>query len=423
MEKLKIGILTEWFWPLIGGPAIHTYELIEWLIQKGHEVHLLIFPTDYSKLSKRDLLDLPCIVHCIRYPERGNFYGDYTDKWTFIFEMAFRNARYVWDLNLDILHGHTPMSSYLTTVLGKMINLPTLITLHLNVNLALSIAKKCISRCQYMEIDKCLGCDGITDEKIWNIGIKKFFIQSADRIITPSVLIKNILIKHYKFKDNVSCVPFWVDLSRFELPRKDAALLKKFKINKKQRAILYCGHILKIKGVEYLIRAMPEILKKVTNCKLLITGKIYHKDRFYINIRNLIKQLKIENDVVFVGRVEYGSIPKLYSIADLLILPSLEEAQPLVLLEAMAAKIPIIANSLDTIKEFIDDGKNGILVNEGNSEEISKAAIRIFKSNRLRQRLVQNGYGTVEEKFSKDRIIPKILKVYKQEISNYFHKP
>jgi glycosyltransferase involved in cell wall biosynthesis len=428
IKKLRIGIVTRWFWPFIGGPAIHVYELVNWLAQKGHEVHLLIPPEEYLGLKKKNSLSLPCVVHYIRYPEIKDFFKiGYIDNWTYYFKIAFRNAQYIRNLKLDILHGHTPNFSYLTNILGKMINVPTIITLHFSVRLGLSIDEKCFLYCQSMDLDKCLNCSnsGISNikEKIWNIGIKKIFIQSTNRIITTSKLIKNNLIKHYKFMNNISCVPNWVDLQRFKFTKDDPDLLNKFKINKKEKIILYCGHIFERKGIEYLIQAMPEISRNINDCKLLITGELNSKDPFHTKIGELINQLRLENNIIFVGYFGYKDMPKLYSIADLFILPSLEEAQPLVLLEAMAARVPIVTTSLDPIKEVIKDGENGILVKPRNSEEISKAAIRILKDNKLIQRLVQKGYKTVKQKFSKDKVIPKILKIYKQEIGKYFQKP
>ncbi len=423
-KKLKIGIVTKWFWPFIGGPAIHVYELVNWLAKEGHEVHLLIPPEEYLGLIKQRYLNLPCVLHFIRYPEIKDFFKiDNMDNWAYYFNIAFKNAQYIRNLNLDILHGHTPNFSYLTNILGKMINVPTIITLHFNVGLSLSIDQKCFLYCQSMDLDRCLSCSklGIPNikGKIWNIGIKKIFLQSANRIITTSKLIKNNLIQHYKIMNNISCVPNWVDLQRFKLRKKDTGLLRKLKINKKEKIILYCGQIYKRKGIEYLIQAMPEISRKINDCKLLITGELDSKNAFHIKIHELINQLKLKNNIIFIGYFKYMDMPKLYSIADLFILPSLEEAQPLAILEALAAKVPIVTTSLVTIKEIIKDGENGILIKPRNSEEISRAAIRILKDNKLLQRLVQKGYKTAKQKFSKDDVIPKILKIYRQEIGKY----
>lgn len=425
MKRLKIGIVARWFWPFMGGVAVHVYELVNWFVQKGHEVHLLLPPEEYLGLKKENSLRLPCVAHYIRYPEIKDFFkiGD-RDNWTYYFKTAFSNAQYIRNLNLDILHGHTPNFSFLTNILGKMINVPTINTLHLSLLLGLSIDQKCLLYCQSMDLDKCLNCTypGISNikEKIWNLGIKKIFIQSANRFITTSKLTKNILLKYYKFPNNISYVPNWVDLQRFKFTKEDTDLLKKFKINKKEKIVFYCGSIFERKGIEYLIQAMPEILRKINDCKLLITGELNSEDPFHTKIYELINRLRLENNIIFSGFFGYKEIPKLYSIADLLILPSLEEAQPLVLLEAMAARVPIVTTSLDPIKEVIKDGENGMLVRPKNSEEISKAAIKIMKDNKLTQRLVQKGYKTVKERFSKDKVMPKILKIYIQEICKYF---
>jgi glycosyltransferase involved in cell wall biosynthesis len=389
-KRLKIGIVARWFWPFVGGVATHTYELVNWLARKGHEVHLLLPPDEYLGLKNENSLRLPCTLHCIRYQEiEDSFTIDGIDNWPYYFKIAFRNAQYIKNLHLDILHGHTPNFSYLTNILGKMINIPTIISLHLSVRLGISISRKCLLHCQFMELDKCLNCSKLgfpnIKERIWNIGIKTYGI----------------------------------DLRRFKFKIPDKSLLSKFKIKKNEKIIFYCGSIYERKGIEYLIQAIPEILRKINDCKLVITGKLNSKDPFHTKIHELISRLNLENKIIFVGYFAYMDIPKLYSIADLFIFPSLEEQQPIVLLEAMAARVPIVTTSLDPIKEVIKDGENGIFVKPRSSEEISRAAIRILKDNKLIQRLVQKGYKTVK-KLSTDKVMPEISKIYKQEISKYF---
>jgi glycosyltransferase involved in cell wall biosynthesis len=423
-KRLKIGIVARWFWPFVGGVATHTYELVNWLARKGHEVHLLLPPDEYLGLKNENSLRLPCTLHCIRYQEiEDSFTIDGIDNWPYYFKIAFRNAQYIKNLHLDILHGHTPNFSYLTNILGKMINIPTIISLHLSVRLGISISRKCLLHCQFMELDKCLNCSKLgfpnIKERIWNIGIKKILLQSASRIITQSKTVKYYLLKYYKFRDNISYVPYGIDLRRFKFKIPDKSLLSKFKIKKNEKIIFYCGSIYERKGIEYLIQAIPEILRKINDCKLVITGKLNSKDPFHTKIHELISRLNLENKIIFVGYFAYMDIPKLYSIADLFIFPSLEEQQPIVLLEAMAARVPIVTTSLDPIKEVIKDGENGIFVKPRSSEEISRAAIRILKDNKLIQRLVQKGYKTVK-KLSTDKVMPEISKIYKQEISKYF---
>jgi glycosyltransferase involved in cell wall biosynthesis len=385
---------------------------------------LLIPPEEYVGLRKEKSFRLPCTVHCIRYPEVKDFFKiNDLDNWPFYLKIAFKNAEYIRNLDLDILHGHTPNFSYLTNILGKMINVPTINSLHFSTRLGISISEKCLLYCQLMDLDRCLNCSklGLSNikERIWNIGIKKIFLQSANTIITQTELIKNNLLKYYKFHDNISVVPNWVDLRRFKFAKCDRTLLNKFKIKKKDKIILYCGQIYRRKGIEYLILAMPEILKNI-DCKLLITGKLEGKDPFHAKIAGLINRLGLGSKVIFVGYFAYKNIPKLYSIADLFILPSIEEQQPLVLLEAMAARVPILTTSLDHIKEVIKNSENGILVKPKKTAEISKAAVKILKDNKLKQRLVKEGYRTVKQKFSSDKIMPRILKIYRQEIDKFF---
>ena len=169
---------------------------------------------------------------------------------------------------------------------------------------------------------------------------------------------------------------------------------KKFNEAFKQRAypidksivIGTVGRIERVKGIKYLLLAMKIILRQYSNARLEIVG-----DGSELNeLKLLAEKLGISNSVIFFGKLAHP-IPN-YSRMDIFVLPSLLEGFGIVLLEAMAAGIPVIATNVHGIKEVVIDGKSGILIPPKNPEAIAKSVLRIIEDPRLSKDLVEEGF-------------------------------
>jgi len=147
------------------------------------------------------------------------------------------------------------------------------------------------------------------------------------------------------------------------------------------------GRIERVKGINYLLMAMEIILKEYLNAKLEIVGEGSELEE----LKLLAKKLDISNSVIFFGKLA-NPIPN-YRRMDVFVLPSLLEGFGIVLLEAMAAGIPIVATNVHGIKEVVVDGKSGILVPPKNPEAIAKAVKRIIEDPQLHKDLVEEGFN------------------------------
>ena len=169
---------------------------------------------------------------------------------------------------------------------------------------------------------------------------------------------------------------------------------KKFNEAFKQRAypieksivIGTVGRIERVKGIKYLLLAMKIILRHYSNARLEIVG-----DGAELNeLKLFAKKLGISNSVIFFGKLAHP-IPN-YSRMDIFVLPSILEGFGIVLLEAMAAGIPVIATNVHGIKEVVIDGKSGILIPPKNPEAIAKAVSRIIEEPHLSKDLIEEGF-------------------------------
>jgi len=147
------------------------------------------------------------------------------------------------------------------------------------------------------------------------------------------------------------------------------------------------GRIERVKGINYLLIAMKIILTKYPDAKLEIVGEGSELD----GLKLLAQKLGISNSVIFFGKLA-NPIPN-YRRMDVFVLPSVLEGFGIVLLEAMAAGIPIVATNVHGIKEVVIDGKSGILIPPKKPEAIAKAVLRIIEDSQLHKGLVEEGFN------------------------------
>ncbi|WP_020482062.1 glycosyltransferase [Methylomonas sp. MK1] len=179
-------------------------------------------------------------------------------------------------------------------------------------------------------------------------------------------------------------IPMGIDYEKFAAGNAKAVL----KPNSQQKTILlFVGRLVEKKGVADLIAAVAGLPKNLLDrIELWIIGDGVERER----LKTLAVDLKIENKVVFHGRLPNAILPDYYAAADIFIAPSIvdtngdTEGQGVILLEAMASKIPVISTNTGGIAEVIENRKTGLLVNTKAPEEIKQAIELLVADKELR---------------------------------------
>lgn len=172
------------------------------------------------------------------------------------------------------------------------------------------------------------------------------------------------------------------------------------------------GRINRWKGQELFIRAAIDVIKEIPDVKFLIAGSAYAgEEQYEASLRQLIIDNHVEQNIVLLGQVD--DMAHFYNQLTVFILPSIEpEPFGLVVVEAMASSIPVIATSHGGPTEIIDDGVDGCLVDWHDSHEMSKAIIKVLKDPLYRKSLAVNGKNTVLDRFSIEVMVNNIEQVY-----------
>ncbi len=190
-----------------------------------------------------------------------------------------------------------------------------------------------------------------------------------------------------------------------------------FKKNKSTDIVIGMAcRIVHQKGIDILLRSLPNILTKYNNIKVIILGE-GDKEEEYIK---LSKSLFINDSIQWIGYVNQKELPKYFSNMDIFIMPSRFEGFGLSAIEAMSYNIPIIASNVDALKEIIIDKESGLLFENENHEELSTKILSLIDNEELRKDMGKKGRERVLRNFSLEIFEKKTISLYKQILKEEF---
>jgi len=241
--------------------------------------------------------------------------------------------------------------------------------------------------------------------------VGSYVFRNSDKITANSNYTIDVITSiEDKIKDNVEIIPMGVATTLFT-PENAMNLKNTFGA---EYLILSVGRLVEKKGVNYLIMAMKEVIKEFPNAKLLIAGSGPEKE----NLEKISDSLNLKENVVFVGYIKNSDLPKYYASSDIFVLPSIEtkegdtEGLGVVLLEAMACRVPVIGSNVGGITDIIKNDQNGFLAKPKNPEDIADRIIKLLSNEGLRQKFSKEGIKIVQERFSWDVVAGKFCDVY-----------
>lgn len=223
-----------------------------------------------------------------------------------------------------------------------------------------------------------------------------------DHIISVSPQCKQKLINLGVPKHKITVIPNGVDLKLFD----------SIQVEKVPYQILYVGRLVNFKHVDWLIQALPYVLKEIPEAKLKIVGGGPERD----TLMELVNQLGLQAHVTFTGVTPtYEAVARYYKESEVFVLPSTVEGEAIVLKEAMAAGLPFIAMNIpgSGVLSLTRDGENGFLLEPNRPELIGERIVQLLLDKKLREKMGSAGRKFVEQ-FDWDIIAGRTLKVYER---------
>jgi glycosyltransferase involved in cell wall biosynthesis len=444
---MKILIVTHYFEPHIGGIEIVAYNQAKELVKQGHEVTIVT-----SKLKHEKAVEQVEGIRIVRIAAwnllEENFNVPYPLFSPRLVSTIIREIK-----KNDIIHAHGVLylGSFISALVARIYKKPFIVTEHIGfVTYKSSITN--------------------TIEKLalWTIGLITLWASDITIVINTSV---QRWVKQYK--NEVYYLPNGVDLQLFDksTEQEKQAIRERytilpycegFPLSIKEAAatvvqitskhhnhdqicdgqlrtsmdrtgihiqnnnvlvqqettnynVLFLGRLKKIKGVEFLIEAIPFIIKVFPQTTLTIVGDGGNKTDLF----SLTKHLQLEKHVQFIGWVEHRNLHTYYEKASIVVVPSIvAEAFPLVALEAMSAGRPVIGTNVGGIPEIIDDKVNGYLVEPENPAQIAEKVVTLFSEEKLLSELGRNARKKAQE-FSLEKHVENLEQFYEEVIKKY----
>jgi L-malate glycosyltransferase len=369
--KLKIGITC---YPSVGGSGVVATELGKLLAERGHEIHFITSSIPF-RLGKF----YPNIFfHEVEVNQYSVFkYPPYD------LALASKMAEVAKREKLDLLHVHYAVPHAVCAVLAKQM---------LNENI------KIVTTLHGTDIT-VLGYDPSLSEMI------KFGIDKSDVVTAVSHQLKEDTEQLLKIQKEIIPVHNFVDERVYYRRKNNAELKKTYGIQEDEKVIVHISNFRPVKRIQDVIKAFSMIRKEMPS-KLLLIG---NGPELTVACE-LVRELNIEEDVLFLGKQE--NVGELFSICDLKLLLSEKESFGLVLLEAMACGVPVIGTRIGGIPEVIVDNETGYMVEVGDTESVAEKAVSLLSDIEKHSRFRQNSVQHVREHFLSEKIVNIYEEIY-----------
>jgi len=237
--------------------------------------------------------------------------------------------------------------------------------------------------------------------------IEKYTAKFKDYIVNNASSDKKQAIElGIKPKKELTLIHNGVDVSRLEkefLIREEAR--KELNLNQSDFVVGAIANFYPPKGLKYLIEAASLLSGK--DIKFIIIGDGEERTL----LERIIEEKNLKNNFILKG-----VIPEAYRYLkafDIFVLPSVKEGFPWAILEAMSAKVPVIATRVGAVPEIIEDNKNGVLIESGDPQAIADSIIKLSRDENFRNKIAVEGRNTVIEKFN----LKKMIKQYENLFS------
>ena len=244
--------------------------------------------------------------------------------------------------------------------------------------------------------------------------MSKLAYRYADQITTLYEGNKLYQISDGADPQKISIIPNGVVVNQFR------EIAQNRDISRKRRTVAYIGRVVPIKDVKTFIKACKLIVQKIPDAEFLLIGPQEEESQYYQECADMVNMLGLEKNVKFTGHVNVTDhFPKI----DLIVLTSISEAQPLVILEGAACGIPVVTTDVGSCRELVEGrtdedkelGKSGLLTSFHAPGETAAAVINLLTDDVLYNKMSEAGISRVEQYYN----VADMVNAYKTIYGHY----
>lgn len=413
---MRIAITSDLYYPMTNGVAVFAHNLAKGLAKQGHEV-LVLCPsfTGRQHREKREGVTT-FYLRSIRFPFYPDQINEVPEGKEFLGmplpRLAYRHGLWITvdpyptmkkvlnRFRPDVIHNQTAeMIAFAARRYAKKYDVPMVSTGHAypdNITSQLKILKP---------IKRPL-------DAILRTYMASFLKHSEYATMPTEMAIDDLVPKKRKhFKVPVEPLSNGVDLAKFGPGKAPDRIYRKYHLPKDRPLVLYVGRVDPEKSLSNVVSAFAGVLDVIPEAKLVIVGD--GTDRRHL--QDLAQALGIEKSVYFPGRIYPPDIMEVYRAATLFATASETETQGIVLIEAAATGLPLVAVDAGAVRELRQHKRNGILCHPGDVAEMTDAMMKLLKNPELCER-----YGKESLEVAKmhdlNRTLQRFVEIYQEAI-------
>ena len=349
-----------------GGVEVETIELNRELVYLGHESIVI---SNGGKVAKQ-----------IGKDGGQHITFDVASKNIFtLFWRVYRLRKLLKALKPDIIHARSRVPAWLSFLANQTLHIPFVTTVH--------------------------GFNSVSPYSR--------IMTAGDEVICVSNAIKEYIRKHYQtVEEKITVIPGGIDLMKFDPDNIDRQFMETFKKHyelENQFVISVVGRITQLKDIETFIHAVALVKENRPDIKALIVGGV-HKDKenYFESLKKVVKELGVENEVVFTG--SQSNVAEIYALSSVVVSASKKpESFGRSVAEAIAMNTPVVATNHGGVKDIIIEGENGFFAEIGHADSLAEKIVKA-------KDLTFDGNGYIKKNFSLPKIVAKTLEVYEKAI-------
>lgn len=303
-----------------------------------------------------------------------------------------RLVKYFRQTKTDLVHLQLELADTLGGIASKLARLPSVSTLHTMPSQDMSLKTRAHQSIEF-----------------WSLRL------FCDRVISVAEEARryHLKISGAPEKQNIT-IYNGIDLSRFaHLDEGRDALRNELGIPSDAEVLTTLAVLREPKGIQFMIQAMPAVLTARPKAVYLVAGDGPHRAA----LEKEARRAGVERSVIFAGM--RSDVPRVLAASEVFILPTLTEALPTVLAEAMACRLPIVASAVGGVPEMVTDGGNGRLVQPARPDELSRACVELLSNPALREKMGARGWEIVNKNFNVEGQVERLKDLYRGLIKQY----
>lgn len=390
---MKILLATAYDYPHLGGLSVHLTTLKAGLESRGHSVDIVSF-SDVPKWKRDGVVRGPA----------------------FVLNKVKKGSGYVWTLKRRKDELEALIKEKVASGTYDIVNAQDAYTALAALESDIPVVSTVHGYLTFEGISKGTVVEGSPEADELMEAERKSYLATRE-VITVDTRIKEYIEKETGVVGNM--IKNFIDVESFkpEVERRNE-FRAKYGFDQEDQIFFVPRRLTKKNGVIYPILSLPAVLEKFPKARVVFAGT----GEMLETMKEKAAELGVADRVTMVGAVDHADMIEYYALSNVALVPSIysagvEEATSISALEAMGSGVPLIACAVGGLKEIIEDGTDGLLVEEQNVEALSDAMIRLLEDPAFGQQLADTARAKIVAEYSHFAAAEKYESIYKKALA------